>query len=48
VDIWELTSFEKIAKFNAATSASIEWSLDGKYVIKLFLFSNPNVKVNSF
>lgn len=36
VDIWELTSFEKIAKFNAATSASIEWSLDGKYVTKIY------------
>lgn len=32
VDIWDLNTLEKIVKFTAPVSASIEWSPDGKNV----------------
>lgn len=42
VDIWELNSLERIAKFNSATSVYIEWSLDGKYVM-IVRFKNSEI-----
>lgn len=45
VDIWELDSLEKIAKFNSATSVYIEWSLDGKYILTGVL--TPRLRVDN-
>ncbi|KAL4471958.1 hypothetical protein ABPG72_018460 [Tetrahymena utriculariae] len=45
VDVWELNSLEKLAKFNSNTSASIEWSLDGKHILTGVL--TPRLRVDN-